>query len=307
MLFSVVIPLFNKEDFICRAIESVLAQDCPDFELIIVDDGSTDEGPSRVQPYLGDQVQLITQVNQGVSAARNAGVSAAQGGWIALLDADDYWEPSFLSEIKLLLEEFPAAGLCCTGYAKKKAGELVPAAVKLDFSGPTGLISDYFSAACCRDLPVTASSVAVRREVLAEVDGFPVGWSMGEDLHVWMKIALRHPIACSRRSLAVYDYSDAQSATHSHKVLQILPHVSALEAWLAGGAIDERLVPGATELLHRSYIFTAFQNIKAGHSAQARALLRSPHVRWSAHYLLSLALCWMPSALAKGIIKLSGR
>ena len=115
-MFSVVIPLYNKADYINKSIESVLNQSFVDFELIVVDDGSTDTSAEIAQSFLTDDHKLIRQQNTGVSAARNTGVANARHELIAFLDADDWWEPDFLQEMKFLIESHPEAGLYSSNF-----------------------------------------------------------------------------------------------------------------------------------------------------------------------------------------------
>ena len=115
-MISIVIPLFNKASHIKDTIESVLAQSYQNFELIIVNDGSTDNGPKIVREIKEPRILVIDQANAGVSAARNRGIDAAKGDLIAFLDADDLWNPDFLSAIMRLYQRFPWAGLYATAY-----------------------------------------------------------------------------------------------------------------------------------------------------------------------------------------------
>ncbi|MDP4270339.1 MAG: glycosyltransferase family A protein, partial [Bacteroidota bacterium] len=110
ILFSVIIPLYQKGPFIARAIESVLCQTYKEFELIVIDDGSTDNGANIVEQITDHRLTLIRQENRGVSAARNKGISLAKGDYIGLLDADDKWEADFLMEMKRLIETYPGCG-----------------------------------------------------------------------------------------------------------------------------------------------------------------------------------------------------
>ena len=95
-MISVIIPLYNKEDYISRAIDSVLRQTFKDFELIIVNDGSTDQGPGIARNFHDRRIRVIDQQNSGEGAARNRGVAEARAELVAFLDADDEWESSFL-------------------------------------------------------------------------------------------------------------------------------------------------------------------------------------------------------------------
>ena len=115
---SIVIPLYNKEKFIARTLESVLAQTFKNFEVLIVNDGSTDSSVEVAKKYIDDRFRIINQKNSGVSAARNKGIKLARAKYIAFLDADDTWEPNFLSEIQRLIKKYPQAGLYGTGYRK---------------------------------------------------------------------------------------------------------------------------------------------------------------------------------------------
>ena len=118
MKFSVIIPLYNKAPYVAKAIGSVLAQTFTDYELIIVNDGSKDDSSTiAAQAIEGhDNCRLFSQENAGVAVARNNGVAASQGEYLCFLDADDWWEPSFLEEMLRLIAEFPDAGIYGTNY-----------------------------------------------------------------------------------------------------------------------------------------------------------------------------------------------
>src|SRR5437667_8237163 len=117
MHVSVIVPLFNKAPYIERALSSVAAQTHRDFELIVVDDGSTDEGPRIVEAFTDLPIHLISQENAGPGAARNRGLELAQGELVAFLDADDEWLPNYLSESVRLLDEYgPGVAAITSGY-----------------------------------------------------------------------------------------------------------------------------------------------------------------------------------------------
>lgn len=122
MLVSVIIPLFNKGPYIARCLVSVASQSFNDFEVIVVDDGSTDTGAAQARNFPDDRVRVISQTNRGPGHARNRGVDAARGELIAFLDADDEWLPSYLSESVRLLTSNPEAATVSSGYLEMPSG-----------------------------------------------------------------------------------------------------------------------------------------------------------------------------------------
>lgn len=209
MKFSVIIPLYNKAPYIRKALESVLAQTYADYELIIVDDGSTDGSAEIAEAILQDPAsrlivssphRLIRQANSGVSAARNNGVAQSHGDYIAFLDADDWWEPTYLERMAQLIEDYPEAGLYACNYVYYKPGKTH---VALDI--PTGYINypkAYYESGA---MPVTSITAIMPRAVFDEMGGFPVGIRLGEDFLLWAKIALQYPVAFLNEPLAWYN------------------------------------------------------------------------------------------------------
>ena len=223
MKFSVIIPLYNKAPYIRKALESVFAQTYTDYELIVVDDGSTDESASIVEELLaspksspkvkdlnteenfpslqgGVGGRLIRQANSGVSAARNNGVAQASGDYIAFLDADDWWESTYLERMAQLIEDYPDAGLYACNYYYHKDGKNI---IKVDI--PTGYFNyprAYFENFA---MPVTSISVAIPKKVYDLVGGFPLDIKLGEDFLLWVKIALQYKVAFLNEPLAYYN------------------------------------------------------------------------------------------------------
>lgn len=300
MNFSIVIPLYNKEQYIERCLDSILAQSYKNFEIIIVDDGSTDGGIELVRAkYNLVNMTILVQQNSGVSKARNAGVAIAKSKWVAFLDADDYWQSGFLSEVINTIKIYPDISLCSSGYQFLSKNHCKKA--KLHVSGETDyrVIDNYFLSSCKGDLPITASSVVVNKTDFLSIGGFPEGWTMGEDIYLWMKMAINFKLAICMKVLVTYDHTDENSATKINPVLEVLPHVNALEAWLYSDAIPERLKKDAANLLHRSYIYTAFQNIKYGNKHKASSLISNPNVFKGWHKFIIQALIFCPSWLIK--------
>lgn len=194
-MISVVIPLWNKEAYIERCVRSVLAQTFGDFEVIVVDDGSTDQSATIVRQINDNRIRLITQSNAGVSAARNTGISHALYPYIAFLDADDEWEPHHLEVIRHLIEAFPLCGLFSTCYTIQKEGGTKTSPDfpkdKLPFRGSEGILDNYYEIASDTNAPLNMNTFAVRKELIEQIGGFPIGIKSGEDL---ITIARLHAI-----------------------------------------------------------------------------------------------------------------
>lgn len=205
-MISVVIPLYNKEATVARALRSVLAQTFQEFEVVVVNDGSTDNGPQVVAGVGDARVRLVNQANAGVAAARNRGVAEARGEVVAFLDADDEWLPGFLEAVHEMVAAHPQSEMFATLYFKVGPdGQRRPAAVS------STDLTDYFRVAASSEPPINASCVAIRKRALEEVGGFPVGIKSGEDLLTWARLAARAPVAYHAESLSVF-YRDGDEA-----------------------------------------------------------------------------------------------
>lgn len=205
LAFSVVIPLYNKEKHIQRAIRSVLAQTCQDFELIIVDDGSTDASYEMASAIQDPRIRIIRQENQGVSAARNRGVAEAQYDWVAFLDADDEWLPEFLQQMAHLITEFPDCGVYgCPAYTfdGKNTYKFITS-VKNFPIGWQGVFDVYFNFVK-ELLPYNASSIVIEKRKFIEVGGFPLGVKYLEDTELTTHLALLYPAAYLNIPLVIY-------------------------------------------------------------------------------------------------------
>jgi len=198
--FSVVIPLYNKEPHIARAVRSALIQTFGDYELVVVDDGSTDGSGEVVKAFNDPRIRLVHRehINSwGGHAARNLGTTESRADLIAFLDADDEWLPDYLQTIEALVGRFPNAGAWSTSYYRvSRSGieeEWRPSVTILEGDSTAGLV-DIFARAFGR--PFFTSSVVVRKAALVSVGGFPAGVANGGDVDTWYRLAFRFPIAC---------------------------------------------------------------------------------------------------------------
>lgn len=199
-LFSVVIPLYNKENYLANTLHSVLNQTFKDFEVIIVNDGSTDKSLEMAQSFIDPRIKIYSKVNEGVSVARNFGISKAMGNYIAFLDADDLWEATFLEEINNLIIKYPSCGFYASAYKRIKFNKCFIVGDKL----PEGIVKDFFEIKLKNLVPMS-SGIAVRKDALENVGGFPKGMVGGEDDFTWSKIAVNYKVAFTPKVLATFN------------------------------------------------------------------------------------------------------
>lgn len=203
MRFSVVIPLFNKAPYVEKALRSVISQTFQDFEIIVVDDGSSDNSYIVAKQVLdASPIEhcLIQQSNSGVSTARNNGVTASKGDFICFLDADDWWSSTFLERMDYLIHEHPEAGIYGTNYYYVKNGRQRICVANAE----TGIINYCKVYSEGLAMPLTSISVSLSRSVFNEFGGFKPNLRLGEDFDLWIRIALKYKVAFLSEPLAFY-------------------------------------------------------------------------------------------------------
>ena len=254
--FSIIIPLYNKAPYIERAVKSVLSQDYPHFEIIIVNDGSSDGGEKIVTTIVDERLKLVSQKNAGVSAARNKGAKAAKYPYIAFLDGDDTWEKDFLLEMKNLILEYPDAGMYgSNNYFIYPGGKKVKEDFSTLFEGKkTGIIKDYFGLfANIGKSPFSNSNICIPKKVYDEFNGYKVGVRLTEDSDLWCRIALKYKVAFNIIPLANY-YLALSGSTHSIFEPEEYQVAKSLKL-----AIENNLVP--IELLQSARKLIVFQKM----------------------------------------------
>jgi glycosyltransferase involved in cell wall biosynthesis len=199
---SVVIPLYNKGPFIMRTINSVLNQTKLPGEIIVIDDGSTDGGGEIVDQMNNSLVRLVRQKNQGVSVARNVGISLAKGDLVACLDADDEWNPKFLETISEMRQLFPQAGAYATAYdIIDSQGRRKVKSTGILANGKHQLINNFFSV---DPALIWISAAVVPKKVFSKVGLFKERDHFGEDLDMLLRIGIHYPVAFNNTILATY-------------------------------------------------------------------------------------------------------
>ena len=205
-MISVVVPLYNKESSVSQTLQTVLNQSYQDFEIVIVNDGSTDRSVEEAEKVKDNRIRIIHQSNSGVSAARNKGIVEAKGEYIAFLDADDEWDKDYLLTQYTLTQKYPECIVFACNYEFKDSQGKVSKTIlhKIPFVTSDGLLANYFEVASNSHPPLWTSAVMVSRNALLSVGGFPVGIRSGEDLLTWARLVVCYSIAFSRKSVACY-------------------------------------------------------------------------------------------------------
>jgi len=193
---SVIIPTFNRWPFVGAAVESVLAQSYADFEIIVVDDGSTDGTVAEFSKF-GSHLRLLCQPNRGVAAARNYGVSEARGRYLAFLDSDDLWLPRKLEIQTAFMGRNPDIQICQSEEIWIRNGVRVNPKIK--HRKPSG---DIFAASLELCL-VSPSAVLMTRDLFTRVGGFDESFPVCEDYDLWLRIAAKHAVALIAEPLVV--------------------------------------------------------------------------------------------------------
>lgn len=209
MRFSIIIPLYNKAPYVKKALLSVIEQTFRGFELVVVNDGSSDDSLVVAKELLeksGLNYQLIHQNNAGVSIARNNGVTASCGDYLCFLDADDWWAPTFLERMDWLIKEYPDAGIYGTNYYYVKSGRN---RICVTTAG-TGYINYCKVYAERLQMPLWTGATCIPRDVFFEMGGFDPKLKLGEDFCLWIKVALKYKVAFLNEALSFY-YQDSDA------------------------------------------------------------------------------------------------
>lgn len=210
--FSVVIPLYNKQNYIAATLQSVLAQTFTDFEIIVIDDVSTDDSLAVAQSVNDRRIHIIKHdKNSGLSASRNTGIKNASAVYIAFLDADDLWKPDFLKEIYTLTTDYPEADIFATKYE-----ELYPenSIIERPFLLKTGIVDNYFLIETYQHI-YCYSSICIRKQITDKIGLFNESITMCEDIDYNIRANLMFTLAYSNKALATITMHSENQISHS--------------------------------------------------------------------------------------------
>lgn len=223
-----VIPLYNKKKIIQKTLSSVCSQTYENFDIIVVDDGSTDGSAKHLSFEKFDNLKVIHQENLGQSAARNKGIKNATGDYIAFLDADDLWKPDHLQNLANLARELPSAGIYASAYISK-----FPRGFSTITSFPISdsrLINSYEYFEAASDAPVVwVSATMVPKKIFEEVGLFLEGEHRGADREMWGRILLKYNLAYNSQPTAIYCNDIAGQETRKKRPIQFPPMIKTID------------------------------------------------------------------------------
>ncbi|WP_216936994.1 MULTISPECIES: glycosyltransferase family 2 protein [unclassified Acinetobacter] len=285
-MFSVVIPLYNKAYGIERALKSIINQNGEfTYEVIIVNDGSTDGSEQIAENFLSDNIRIIHQANAGVSVARNIGITNSKYEVICFLDADDWWEADYFSTLYNLIVAYPHEKFFLMGFQKvSKLGRKVVSLSK------NPKIFKKFGNSFLNTRGLVTPSIAVKKDVLYEAGLFPMGVSLSEDLMVWSKIISKYNVIYTPQVVSnIYYEEDNSRANRTLKVPYVLEYyakpdnsaknikkflmyiyvtklyqsirVKDFESWKRRWVIGFKIFPLVSYILFFSIIFFGIKNV----------------------------------------------
>jgi glycosyltransferase involved in cell wall biosynthesis len=264
---SVIIPTFNRALKVARAVTSVLYQNFTDYEIIVVDDGSSDETAETLGRFCYRVTRLTHAKNRGVSAARNTGIKASRSPFIAFLDSDDYWLPNKLKDQMAFFESHPEAVACQTQELWIRNGRRVNPRNKHLKAG--GVIFEASLRLCL----VSPSSVMVRRFLFDEVGLFDETFPVCEDYDLWLRISCKYPIHLIDRNLVIKEGGAPDQLSRSVKGMDRF-RIRSLVRLIKSGQLDGKQAEAALSAL----------SVKT--EIYGRGCLKRGKKRLADHYLL---------------------
>ncbi|MFE3869099.1 glycosyltransferase family 2 protein [Flavobacterium sp. LS2P90] len=204
--FSVIIPLFNKEKFIEATLKSVLIQTFIDFEILIINDGSTDNSAEIIKGFDDPRIRYFYKENEGVSSARNTGIKNAKAKFIAFLDADDYWYPDFLEEMFKNIQSYPQEKVFSAAIEIETSKKVIPASYSILKTNHCEIVN-YFNASS-KETVICTSCAVFHKSIFSETGTFDLKIKSGQDTDMWIRIGMNYPVVFSWKILARYIYDE---------------------------------------------------------------------------------------------------
>lgn len=278
MKFSVVIPLYNKGNHVIDTINSVLMQTFTEFELIVVDDGSTDNSLDIVKQIKDKRIKVFEQSNSGVSVARNTGIQKSTGEYICFLDADDYWENNYLETINRLTDKYPTCDMYVTAYKILLPNSKINYSRK-DFEKKSTGISNYWNEISNKYEFVWTSATTIKKSVTSKVGLFKENELIGQDLHFFSKIAqYNNQVAYSTDLCVRYNRMAENNARTRIKVAHAPAYMNILQKEMEDRDKSQETINNIHIKYDRKMMAYIFTLILSGKSKEAKEVLNDWNV-----------------------------
>ncbi len=201
--FSVVISVFNKEKYIADTLKSVLAQTFTDFEVVILNDGSTDNSEAEILKFNDPRIRYFSMRNQGASTGRNFTIKQAEAEYIALMDADDFWYPFYLEEQNRIVNEYPNESVFATATEISRNRKTFKNTYSIQTFEKDAIVVDYFEASQLDSVLLSISTV-LKKDVFENVGWYNPNIKSGEDTDLYVRIGLKYKVVFSPKVCATY-------------------------------------------------------------------------------------------------------
>jgi hypothetical protein len=271
---SVITPLYQKAPYVARAIRSVLGQTFGDFELIVVDDGSTDGG-AEIAAAVGDpRIRVMAVPHGGSGAARNRGVAEARAEWVGFLDADDEWRPRFLERALALARAKAGLVSVFTNVSRASSGRTILGRVRHE----DGVVADYFRVLLENDgIGMSSSSTLARRSSLIGCGGFAEAVPLGEGGDAWARLAWTGRVGYVSEVLAIYhDDTPGSARMEAPRRPPVFPElVHSFRRWEAAGRVPGPLRSSSRRVAESLLLSHVVSLLHWGDTARAWTLLES--------------------------------
>jgi glycosyltransferase involved in cell wall biosynthesis len=296
---TVVIPLHNKSSHIIQTLNSVFNQLSLPDEVIVVDDGSTDDGPALVKQGFGEQVVMIQQKNAGVSEARNVGIRTASHPYVCLLDADDEWLPEYLFEIRELIVDFPQAVFySARRFFRDENGKSLPAALGVD-KDFRGLIADFPLMFSKGYGLISSSSVCLKKEIFDAGLCFPEGETHGEDLYYWLQFGMSGQLAFTAKPLVQVNLN---TENRSNTLKGVMPY--HIRWFLENRHVIQAhpLAKSVRKFIIQNAVVATYGSMESGDKTLAKRILKEFFKHRYIHFLVLLPAFVLPTRVL-GLLK----
>ncbi|WNM18748.1 glycosyltransferase family 2 protein [Flavobacterium capsici] len=204
--FSIIVPVFNKEKFVSKTIESILQQSFQEYEIIIINDGSTDESEKKINQFKDKRIRYYKTENQGVAKSRNFGISLSTADYICFLDADDYWFPNFLERFHFYSNQFKTEKVFACAIEIETKSKILPAFYSVKIIKEFEIVN--FFKASKKESILWTSSVCIHKDVFDKIGVFDENLKISEDIDLWIRIGINYKILFINSILARYVYDD---------------------------------------------------------------------------------------------------